>query len=76
MYFAGGCLAMVSLSRIPDIYGRRIFYNVSILISLCLYIGIILNTNVYAMIVLFFFLGLCAGAGVATGFILCMEYTP
>ena len=76
LYFAGWCLASVTLSRIPDIYGRKKFYIISIFISACFYLGIILNSNLYAMIVLFFFVGLCTVGRIAVGFIFLIEFIP
>jgi MFS family permease len=76
MYFLGWAVACVFFSRIADIFGRKNFFSYSLLIQFVLYAGIVYINNLYVVIVLFFFFGVCLFGRYTTGFILMMEYSP
>ena len=75
-YFIGWCLTLLWFPVIADKYGRRTILIGGAILDLAMYTGIMITTEINAMITLCFLEGLFASAAQTVGFICMMELLP
>jgi MFS family permease len=74
MFFTGWTLACILFARIADVYGRKKFYLISLLVSEIIYAALILSDNLYLTIVLFFFNGMCTVGRGTISYVYLIEF--
>jgi MFS family permease len=69
MYFAGAIASGVFVTRIGDLYGRKIPTLLSAIISIPIHLGLMISTNLNFSIVLFFLFGMTRPGKMQVGFL-------
>lgn len=76
MYLFGWASGCLFIPRLGDVYGRRIPFLISVVLSLGVYIGLILSQNIYLTMVMFFLLGLCTPGKSNIAYVYLLELVP
>lgn len=76
MYFAGWTVACVFIPRLGDLYGRRFPYLISSGLSVFVYLGLILSSNLTLSTIFFFMLGLCCVGKSNLCYVYLLEFIP
>jgi MFS family permease len=76
VWFIGWVLALLIIPRIADLFGRKQVYMISMVCGTVVYGAVLLCTNVYFMIVLFFLSGIFVGIRMSMGYVYMMEFVP
>jgi MFS family permease len=76
MYFAGAIISTLVITRIGDLYGRKLPTLISSLVSLPIHLGLILSRSLNLSIALFFLLGLTRPGKMQVSFVYLSELVP
>ena len=76
MYFAGAIASGIFVTRMGDLYGRKLPTLISCLVAIPIHLGLILSTNLNFSIVLFFLFGMTRPGKMQVSFIYASELVP
>ena len=76
VWFIGWVMALFIIPRIADLFGRKFVYIFTMVGGTIVYAAVLLCTNVYFLIVLFFLSGIFVGIRMSMGYVYMMEFVP
>ncbi len=74
--FFGWCVTLLWLPNIGDRKGRKKVFWIGMVVDLALYIGLLVTTNLFVMIAMWFSFGMLSAIRVNVGYVYHMELLP
>lgn len=75
-YFVGWVATLIFMPRLSDLYSRKWFYLIGMMVNLLIYTGLFLCTNINVVIVLVFLDGCTSTPRVTIGYVYLIEMVP
>ena len=74
--FFGWCVTLLWLPNMADRYGRKNIFWAGMVIDFFLYIGLLVTSNLYVMITMWFSFGMMSAVRINVGYVYHMELLP
>ena len=74
--FIGWCCTLLWLPILADKYGRRPIFFIGMALDFFFYIGLLVTTELWVMILMWFLFGMCCSIRIQVGYIYLTELMP
>ena len=74
--FVGWCLTLLWIPALADKHGRKPVYFIGMVIDLFLYVGLLVTTKLWVMILIWFLFGMASSIRIQVGYIYLTELMP